>query len=243
MMDSPWTDLLRYGSQLAAGAGLTLQLTLSAALIAALLALPLAIVLYRQTPGLYPIVRAYVSFFRGTPLLGQLFLIYYGAGQFRPELQSLGLWGLFREPFWCALLAFSLNSSAYQAAILRGGLQAVRQGEVEAALAYGFSRGQLYRLVLLPNAYRIAFPALGNELILLLKGGAVASIVTLLDLMGQTRRLFAQTFDFTVYCYAALAYLLITSTLVWLWHLLEKRLTRHLQPAASTPAAAMATLA
>lgn len=243
MMETIWIDLLHYGSPLLSGAGLTLRLTLSAALIAAGLALPMAIVLYRQTPGLYPIVRAYVSFFRGTPLLGQLFLIYYGAGQFRPELQSLGLWGLFREPFWCALLAFSLNSSAYQAAILRGGLQAVRQGEVEAALAYGFSRWQLYRLVLLPNAFRIAFPALGNELILLLKGGAVASIVTLLDLMGQTRRLFAQTFDFTVYCYAALSYLLITSTLVWCWHVLEKRLSRHLQLATAPPTAARAAIA
>lgn len=233
-------SLQHYGAQLLAGAGLTLKLTLGSYLLAALLALPLALLLYRRPRLLTPLARLYVSFFRGTPLLGQLFLLYYGAGQFRPELQDLGLWGLLRDPFNCALLTFSLNSAAYQAAILLGGLQGVKAGEVEAARAYGFRPVQLYRLILLPNAYRIALPALGNELILLLKGGAVASIVTLLDLMGQTRRLFSQTFDFTVYCYAALGYLVITGSLIWLWQRLEHRLTRHLQPAASPPARSLA---
>jgi His/Glu/Gln/Arg/opine family amino acid ABC transporter permease subunit len=218
---------LLYIPKLLTGAWLTLQLTGTAVLLGGLLALPLAIALYEQRRGIRHPIALLLSFLRGTPLLAQLFLIYYGAGQFRPELQAIGLWTFFREPFHCALLAFTLNTAAYQTAILRGGLLAVSSGEIEAARAYGFSRWQLYRLIILPNAYRLALPALGNELILLLKGGAVASIVTLLDLMGQTRKLYAQTFDFTVYCYAAIGYLCITSTLLWVWHRLALHLNRH----------------
>lgn len=221
---------LLYIPKLLTGALLTLQLTGTAALLGGLLALPLAIALYEQRTGLQSLIRLFISFFRGTPLLAQLFLIYYGAGQFRPELQTLGLWSFFREPLHCALLAFTLNTTAYQTAILRGGLLAVGKGEIEAARAYGFSRWSTYRLIILPNAYRLAFPALGNELILLLKGGAVASIVTLLDLMGQTRKLYAQTFDFTVYCYAAVGYLCMTSLLIWLWLRISRYLNRHRHP-------------
>jgi polar amino acid transport system permease protein len=101
-------------------------------------------------------------------------------------------------------------------------------GEVEAARAYGMSAWLRYRLVILPHAYRIAFPALGNEVILLLKGSAIASVVTLFDLMGQTRAIFAKTFDFSIYLWAALLYLVITMLIVRLWRYLEKRINPHL---------------
>jgi ABC-type arginine/histidine transport system permease subunit len=169
-----------------------------------------------------------VSFFRGTPLIAQLFLIYYGSGQFRHELSDLGLWWLFRDPLYCALLTFTLNSAAYQIEILRGALQAVPRGEVEAGRAIGMKAPLLYRRIILPHAYRIAFPALGNEVILMIKGGAIASVITILDLMGQTKRVFAQTFDVSVYLWAAVIYLLMTSAFVWLWRKAEFRLSRHL---------------
>ncbi len=219
--------LINYGPRLLDGALMTLQLTFISVAIAALLSLPLAIL--RRSPNrlCQAPIRLYVSFFRGTPLLAQLFLVYYGSGQFRPELQELGLWWFFRDPFYCALFTFALNSAAYQTEILRGGLQAVPPGEVEAGIAIGMPRGLLYRKIILPHAYRIAFPALGNEIILMLKGGAIASVITLLDLMGHTRRVFSQTFDIAVYFWAALIYLLITCAFVLGWHLLERRLNRH----------------
>ncbi|HEY5718360.1 MAG TPA: ABC transporter permease [Motiliproteus sp.] len=221
--------ILEYGPKLAAGTGMTLQLTFISVIIAGLLSLPLAIL--RRTGSLWlrlPI-RVYVSFFRGTPLLAQLFLVYYGSGQFRPELTDLGLWWFFRDPFYCALLTFALNSTAYQTEILRGGLMAVPAGEVEAGRALGMRPGLLYRTIILPHTYRIAFPALGNEVILILKGGAVASVITLMDLMGHTRRIFSQTFDISAYFWAALLYLAITTSFVLLWRQIEKRLNRHKQ--------------
>ncbi|MFB9886319.1 ABC transporter permease [Balneatrix alpica] len=219
-----------YLLKLLSGAAMTLQLTGTAVVLASCLALPLALVRAYARPAWQWPLRLYISFFRGTPLLAQLFLLYYGSGQFRPELQQLGLWGFFRDPFNCAVLAFTLNSTAYQIEILRGGLQAVPRGEIEAGLAYGMRWSLLLRRIILPHAYRIAWPALGNEIILLLKASAIASVVTLLDVMGQTRRLFASSFDLSVYLWAGLAYLLITYAFIWLWQRFEKRLSRHRPP-------------
>ena len=221
--------LIEYWPKLLQGALLTLKLTFSAVIIAATLSLPLAILRSNHNSIWQWPIRIFVSFFRGTPLLAQLFLIYYGSGQFRLELTEVGLWWLFRDPFYCALLTFSLNSCAYQIEILRGALQAVNKGEIEAAIAIGMNKLQQYQKVILPHCYRIAFPALGNEIILLLKGSAIASVITLMDLMGHTRRVFSQTFDISVYLWAALMYLLITSLFVWLWRKIEQHLNRHTQ--------------
>ena len=220
--------LINYWPKYLDGAVMTLQLTFFSVVIAALLSLPLAMVRQAGARIYQWPIRLYVSFFRGTPLLAQLFLVYYGSGQFRPELAELGLWWFFRDPFYCALLTFSLNSTAYQIEILRGGLQAVPYGEVEAGIAIGMPRSLLYRKIILPHCYRIALPALGNEIILLLKGGAIASVITLMDLMGQTRRVFSQTFDITAYFWAALFYLAITTVFVLFWRMLETRLSRHI---------------
>jgi len=222
------TLITEYGLALLSGAWLTLKLSGLALLFGAIIAMPMAIARSSQRRWLAVPVRIYVSFFRGTPMLAQLFLVYFGAGQYRHELQALGLWGLFRDPFYCALLTFTLNTVAYQAELLRGGILGVPRGEVEAAKAYGMSALLRYRLIILPHAYRIAFPALGNEVILLLKGSAIASVVTLFDLMGQTRAIFAKTFDFSIYLWAALLYLLITMLIVRLWRYLEKRINPHL---------------
>ncbi len=130
------------------------------------------------------LARLYVFVFRGTPLLVQLFLIYYGLGQFRPDLQALGLWWFFREPYWCALLALTLNTGAYTAEILRGGVLAVPHGAVLAGRACGMSRGLLLRRIVLPLAARQALPAYGNEVISVVKATSLASTITLLDLTG-----------------------------------------------------------
>lgn len=225
-----WPDLVH-------GLGITLLLTGLSAALAGAISLPLAIFRTRAGAVAQWPLRLYISFMRGTPLLGQLFLIYYGSGQFRAGLQSVGLWSFFRDPFHCAVLAFTLNSIAYQIEILRGGLMGVPLGQVEAAKAIGMTRLQAYRRVILPHTYRIALPALGNEIILLMKGSAVASVITIFDLMGQTKTVFAKTFDFSIYLWAAVVYLAITAVFVRIWRYLEKLLNPHLAAAATAAAA------
>jgi len=217
--------------------GLTRLLTGVSAVLAAAISLPLAVSRTNASAKAQLPLRLYISFMRGTPLLGQLFLIYYGSGQFRPALQSVGLWTFFRDPFNCAILAFTLNSVAYQIEILRGGLMGVPAGQIEAAKAVGMNRLQAYRRIILPHTYRIARPALGNEIILLMKGSAVASVITIFDLMGETKTIFAKTFDFSIYLWAAVIYLVLTAVFVRAWRYLEKLLNPHL--AGHAPAGAL----
>ncbi|KIC39022.1 ABC transporter permease [Ruegeria sp. ANG-R] len=224
----PIEIITQYWPRLLDGTLLTIKLTLLGALIAGLVSPAFALIRVHASPMAQAPLRLYISFMRGTPILAQLFLIFYGSGQFRPELQELGLWTFFRDPFNCALLAFALNSTAYQTEILRGGILGVPQGEIEAARAVGMSRLLTLRRVVFPHAYRIAWPALGNEVILLMKASALASIVTVFDLMGRTRQIFSRTFDFSVYLWAALIYLCITALFVLLWRQAERRLDLHI---------------
>ncbi len=219
--------LIEYWPRFLYGTLMTLKLTFLGALIAGLIAPFLA--LYRLNTNIITQVplRIYISFMRGTPLLAQMFLIYYGSGQFRPELQALGLWGFFRDPFNCALLAFVLNSAAYQTEILRGAMTGVAHGEIEAAKAIGMGRVKTFLRVVAPHTYRIAWPALGNEVILLMKASALASVVTIFDLMGQTRAVYAKTFDFSTYLWAAVIYLCITALFVAIWQQLEQAISPH----------------
>lgn len=235
---NPIDVLVQYWPRLLDGTLMTIKLTLLGALIAAVVS-PFFALIRVQTPmAVQAPLRLYISFMRGTPILAQLFLIYYGSGQFRPFLQEWGLWGFFRDPFNCALLAFALNSTAYQTEILRGGIMGVNQGEIEAAKAVGMSRLTTLRRVVYPHAYRIAWPALGNEVILLMKASALASVVTVFDIMGRTRQVFSKTFDFSVYLWAAVIYLCITAIFVLIWRQAERRLSRHIAPeqAQQTPA-------
>jgi len=175
------------------------------------------------------IAQGYMAFFRGTPLLAQVFLVYYGAGQLRPWLQDWGLWWFFREAWYCVLLTFTLNTAAYQAEIYRVAIATVPRGQWEAAAALGLSRPVTFFRIILPQALITALRPLGNEIIFMIKGSAIASVVTIFDLMGATRLAFARTFDFSVYLWAAILYLVIVETLRRVWQWLEARLTRHLQ--------------
>ncbi|MBL1437805.1 MAG: ABC transporter permease [Rhodobacteraceae bacterium] len=230
---NPTDILLEYWPRLLDGTLMTIKLTLLGAMIAAIVSPFFALVRTQASPVAQAPLRLYISFMRGTPILAQLFLVYYGSGQFRPFLQEWGLWGFFRDPFNCALLTFALNSTAYQTEILRGGIMGVNQGEIEAAKAVGMNRITTLRRIVFPHAYRIAWPALGNEVILMMKASALASVVTVFDIMGRSRQVFSRTFDFSVYLWAALIYLCITAIFVLLWRLVEQRLSRHIAPKSS----------
>lgn len=227
---NPVEILQDYWPRLLDGTLMTLKLTFLGALIAGMISPFFALVRVQASGVAQAPLRLYISFMRGTPILAQLFLIYYGSGQFRPFLQDWGLWSFFRDPFNCALLAFALNSTAYQTEILRGGILGVNQGEIEAAKAIGMKRITILRRIVFPHAYRIAWPALGNEVILLMKASALASVVTVFDIMGRTRQVFSRTFDFSIYLWAALIYLCITAIFVLIWRRAEYRLARHIAP-------------
>ncbi|NLY59095.1 MAG: ABC transporter permease, partial [Gammaproteobacteria bacterium] len=165
---------------------------------------------------------SYIFFFRGTPLLLQLFLVYYGLSQFDVVRDSV-LWPYLREPYWCALITMTLHTAAYIAEILRGAIQAVPPGEVEAARALGMSKRQALQHIILPRAIRIGLPAYGNEIILMLKASAVVYTVTLLDIMGVVRTLNARTYQYEMFfLIAGLIYLVITLVFTQLFKLVER---------------------
>jgi polar amino acid transport system permease protein len=221
----------QYGPRMLQGLWVTVELVTISVLLGGLLALPVALARLSRSPALRGVSFGYVYFFRGTPLLAQLFLVYYGSGQFRPFLDSIGLWWFFRDAFLCCLFAFTLNTGAYQAEILRGAIRAVPLGQTEAALSLGLRPRIAFLKVVLPQALIIALRPLGNEVVLMIKGSAVAAIVTVFDLMGATRLAFARSFDISVYFYAAVLYLAVVETLRRVWDRLERRLTKHLRPA------------
>lgn len=224
--------------RLLAGVPLTLQLAAISLSVGFAVAVVLAIVLHDASPLVSLPLRGYVALFRGTPLLVQIFLIYYGLGQFRPILQAMGLWGFFREPYWCVIFALTLNTAAYGAEILRGGLQSVPAGQIEAAQACGMSRWLLYRRIVLPLAFRQALPAYGNEIILMVKGTSLASIVTLLEVTGIAHQIISQTYRaIEVFVCAGAIYLILNFAITRALARLEYYLSPHLRrPPAAPPA-------
>ncbi len=224
--------LENYGARLIDGFIITLKVVGISCSLGFLLAYPLCRMRMSRNRLLSGFVVCYVTFFRGTPLLCQLYLVYYGAGQVRPELTSMGLWMFFKEAYFCCIFAFTLNTAAYQSEIMRGALASVPKGQIEAARALGLSNYAINRHVIWPQALLVAIRPLGNELIGIIKASALAAIVTLLDLMGQTRFIFARTFDFSVYLYCALIYLAVTETIRRLLLVLENSLSKHLRAGA-----------
>jgi len=213
------------------GALLTVELLVLSVSAGAVLALPLGLARVAESWWLRGPAWAYVFFFRGTPLLVQIFLVYYGLGQFEAVRQS-ALWPILREPYWCAVIALTLNTAGYVAEIWRGAIQAVPAGEVEAARAIGMNAAVAYRRVILPRALRIALPAYGNEIILLLKGSALASTITLRDLTGMARTIIARTYTpVEIFITAGVIYLLLTFLFTRAFRQLERRANRYLTQA------------
>lgn len=209
------------------GAILTAQLTIASIGLGFFIALPLALLRASSSPWLSQPALLYTFVFRGTPLLVQLFLIYYGAGQVE-WVRSSFAWSILKEPYWCALIAFSLNNAAYTTEILRGGIRAVPAGEIEAAKALGMSYALRTRRVVLPTAFRLSLPAYANEVVLMLKASSLASTITLMELTGTARKIVAQTFSpYEVFVSAALIYLGFTFLIVHVFARLERRMAIH----------------
>ncbi|MBF8753700.1 ABC transporter permease [Pseudomonas guariconensis] len=222
-------DLLdRYGARFIDGLLVTAKLVAISFSLGAVLGLLLALARMSQSRVLQRLSAGYVYFFRGSPLLAQLFLLYYGLGSLKGLWQEVGLWWFFREAWYCTLLAFTLNTAAYQAEIFRGSLMAVAPGQYEAARALSLKRSTTFFKVILPQSLLVAIGPLGNELILMIKASAIASLVTIYDLMGVTKLAFSRSFDFQIYLWAAVLYLVIVEIVRRALKHLEARLGRHL---------------
>ncbi|AXO61210.1 ABC transporter permease [Ectopseudomonas oleovorans] len=194
------------------------------------LALPLALMRVSKSPWVNFPAWLYTYVIRGTPMLVQLFLIYYGLAQFEFIRDSF-MWPYFSSATFCACLAFAINTSAYTAEILAGSLKATPPGEIEAAKAMGMSRAKLYRRILLPSALRRALPQYSNEVIMMLHTTSLASIVTLIDITGAARTVSAQYYmPFEAFITAGLFYLALTFILVRLFKLAERRWLAYMAP-------------
>ena len=218
--------------------GIPLTLKLASSSIALGLALALALVALMRQPisPLSWIAHSYVFVFRGTPLLVQIFLIYYGLGQFRPFFQDYGVWWLFRDPYHCALMALTLNTAAYTAEILRGGLQSVPTGAIEAARAFGMSGMTLYWHIIAPLGFRQALPAYGNEMVIMIKATSLASTITLLEVTGVAHKLISESFRAVeVFLCAGAIYLAINFSVAALFSLIERWVAPDLRAAMNKP--------
>ena len=205
------------------GLFITIELLLLSSIIGFVIALMVVLARVSRVPLLSVPAYVFTYVFRGTPFLVQLWILYFGLGSLGAERLGV-LWVLFKDAWWVGLLALTLNTAAYVAEILRGGIENVPNGQVEAALSCGMSWRQRMQYIVLPQALRIAWPAYGNEVILLMKASALVSTITVLDLMGQTRTIFSRSYSLEVFLYGAVLYLLLTSILTLILRAIEQRM-------------------
>ena len=214
---------MSYWPELFQGVGTTLELTIASLLGGTLLALLFTMILTLRIRPLDWLVKLKILLFTGTPLLVQIFLIYYGPAQF-DFIKNSRFWNLLSQPWFCAMLALSLNSAAYTTQLFKGAIDAVPKSEWEACLALGMTEKQALFKVVFPHAMRRVLPAYGNEMILVMKGTSLASTITLMDLMGYAARLNARTYDtLTVFAMAGMIYLVLTGIMTLFIRWLERK--------------------
>ena len=197
------------------GLTVTIPLTAISFAIAMVIAVIVAVIQFAQVRVLRKLARFYIRVIRGTPLLVQLFVVFYGL----PNV------GILIEPFPAAVLVFSINEGAYAAETIRGALEAVPEGQMEAGQCVGMSYLRIMRRIVLPQALRIAFPALANSLIAMIKDTSLAANITVTEMFMATQRIVARTYEpLALYIEVGLIYLLFCTVLTWLQHMGEKRL-------------------
>jgi len=219
-----------------AGIPITLGLVSLSLLFGGIAAIGFATMRMSSNPVLSGFAYGYVFVFRGTPLLVQIFLIYYGVGQFEAVRESF-VWPILRDAYWCAIIALAMNTAAYTSEIIRGGIQSVPHGSVEAARACGMSTLMTYWRIILPAAFRQALPAYGNEVILMVKASSLASTITIMEITGIARAIISRTFaPFEIFIVAGIIYLAINFLVTRAIKYAEWRLTPYLR---DRPAAAI----
>ena len=209
--------------KLLSAAVITLKLLSVSLIIGLFIGLLFAILRLNKNIFINKFAYGYSYVFRGTPLLVQIFIIYFGLGQIE-YLRSTFLWVILKEPYWCAIIAFSLNTGAYTSEILRSAFQTIKPGVIEAGKSLGLNKVFIFIKIQIPIAIKQSLPAYGNEIILMLKGTSLASTVTLMDITGVAKFIISTTFrPVEVFIIAGSIYLFITFLVHNLIKYLEKK--------------------
>ena len=209
--------------KLLSAAVITLKLLSVSLIIGLFIGLFFAILRLNKNIFINSFAYGYSYVFRGTPLLVQIFIIYFGLGQIE-YLRSTVLWIILKEPYWCAIIAFALNTGAYTSEILRSAFQTIKPGTIEAGKSLGISNKVIFYKIQIPIAIRQSLPAYGNEIILMMKGTSLASTVTLMDLTGVAKYIISTTFKpIEVFIVAGGIYLFMTFIIHNFIKFLEKR--------------------
>lgn len=225
-----WQTIAENLPQFFSGTWITLQLLAISLAFGLLIAVPLGVLRAMHNPWVWRPVWLYTYVFRGTPMLVQLFIIYYGLGQFEAVRESFA-WAWLQDAWFCACLAFVLNTAAYTTEIIAGSIKSLPAGEIEAAKAYGMGRLTMMRRIVLPAALRRALPAYGNEAIFMLHGTSLAMLVTIADVTGVAKRIYATHYiPFEAYITAGVFYFALTLTLVGIFRWAEDRYLKPLMP-------------
>ena len=209
--------------KLLSAAVITLKLLSASLIIGLFIGLVFAILRLSKNSIINRFAYAYSYVFRGTPLLVQIFIIYYGLGQIE-YFRSTFLWVIFKEPYWCAIIAFALNTGAYTSEILRSAFQTIKPGIIEAGKSLGISNKIIFYKIQIPVAIRQSLPAYGNEIILMMKGTSLASTVTLMDITGVAKHIVSTTYKpLEIFITAGGIYLFMTFLIHNLIKYLEKK--------------------
>jgi len=209
--------------KLLSAAVITIKLLSASLIIGLFIGLVFAILRLSKNSIINRFAYAYSYVFRGTPLLVQIFIIYYGLGQIE-YFRSTFLWVIFKEPYWCAIIAFALNTGAYTSEILRSAFQTIKPGIIEAGKSLGISNKIIFFKIQIPVAIRQSLPAYGNEIILMMKGTSLASTVTLMDITGVAKHIVSTTYKpLEIFITAGGIYLFMTFLIHNLIKYLEKK--------------------
>lgn len=214
--------MLEYVPDIIKGLYNSLTLTLATLIVALILSLLLTVILTLKTPLLMQLVKIYITLFTGTPLLVQIFLIYYGPGQFPAIREYPRLWSVLSQPWLCAMIALALNSVAYTSQLFYGAVRAIPRGQWQSCAALGMSRQQAL-FILLPFAFKRSLSSYTNEVVLVFKSTSLAYTITLMEVMGYSQLLYGRTYDIKVFGSASIIYLCINGFLTLLMRLLERR--------------------
>ncbi|MCD1126980.1 arginine ABC transporter permease ArtM [Jinshanibacter sp. LJY008] len=214
--------MFQYLPDVLQGLHTSLTLTIVSLIVALLLAILFTVILTLKTPVIIWVVKGYITLFTGTPLLVQIFLIYYGPGQFEIIKQFPVLWQLLSEPWLCAMIALALNSAAYSTLLFHGAVRAIPSGQWQSCAALGMSKGQTLR-ILLPYAFKRALSSYSNEVVLVFKSTSLAYTITLMEVMGYSQLMYGRTYDVMVYGAAGIIYLCVNGLLTLMMRLIEKK--------------------
>lgn len=209
--------------QILKGLSTSLEIILLSLMLGLIFSIVIVIMRLSKNMLLNTFSRSFIFIIRGTPLLVQIYFIYYGLAQF-PAVRDSIVWIVLKEPFWCGVLALTINTAAYTSEIIRSGLNSIIKGQIESATAFGMTKFMAFKRILLPQAIRQSIPAYSNEIILMIKASSLVSIITIMEMTGIARKIISKTFaPIEVFIAAGIIYLILNYLVTEIFKKIEKK--------------------